>query len=153
MARSSQPRKAYRRRPAADLRGRARPWAIEAAFGPLEDMLVHLQREGSFDVSESGELIYVLKRFNTSVEVIAALQANVEIFEVMRARDQACPDAAALRHLMNALTQGEVSSSEVDAAIRCLKVLLAYMSSQPLSAMADVARTVEIKARMEALDE
>lgn len=113
----------------------------------------HLQRDGEFEITGEGVMVHRLYRSGHKFPVIAAFEACAEMFDIARARDAGCPDSAPLHRLIRGLEAGEISNVDLDAAASCLAALRAYTVSQPIDVMADVAKTVEIKFRMEALNE
>jgi len=152
MGRNSKPRKRYQKRTQLEpLQGRSKLCMIEAIFSPFEAMLHHLWSGGEFEVSGAGELMYLQKRSGVLCPVVDTLEVCAEFFDIARKRDPSCPETGPLHRLTQALRGGAVNDVDLDAAIDCVAALRAYSTTQPANALADVARTMEIKCRLESL--
>lgn len=115
-------------------------------------MLEHLRSNGEFDVTDDGVMVYPLYGRNVPYPVLAAFHACAEMFDIARSRDPSCPDNTPLHTLVRVLETGEVDEVQVDMAVACLASLRAYAASQPVDALIDVAKTLEIKFRMDVLE-
>ena len=153
MARSSKPRKPYQaRHPISNLRVRTQPWRLDAMFGPLEEMLLHIAREGTLEETEAGALLYVSPSSGKPYEVPEAIDGYADIFTLVRSRDPACPDVAPLHKVVAQLRAGAVTEAAIEAALSSLAAVRAYASGQPVHVIADAARSVALRLLLDAAD-
>ena len=132
--------------------GGPQPWLLGATFGPLDEMLLHIARDGSLQATDAGMLLYVSPTSGKGYEVLEAIDTYAEIFALVRSRDLTCPDVAALQRVATHLRAGAVSEDEIEAALASLAAIPTYTASKPAHVAADAACGVALRLHMDATE-
>ncbi|WP_439890876.1 hypothetical protein ACS7SF_17220 [Ralstonia sp. 25C] len=125
---------------------------MDAAFSPLEAILLQVERDGTLEVSDSGTLAYFMAAHGKTYEVVSLLDGYAAIFDVARSHDAKCPDSEPLARAAAQLAAHEIGQRDIADARRCLAELRAYVATLSTQAISALVTTAEIKFRLEALD-
>ncbi|RCS59743.1 hypothetical protein [Parvibium lacunae] len=153
MPASKKPRKQYRGGvSAANVKLRAQPYKLHAAFQPMLDLLNHIETTGEVEATDKG--VPIMRVFGDSeyYEMAAAIEGFYDVFDVYANRHGVEIDTGPIKRLANCLrTSTPLQQSHINAARHCLHELREIAGDMRAGEAKDLVRTVQIKYEIEAL--
>ena len=116
---------------------KAQPWKIKLVFGPLENILDQLERDGTVDGTTDDTPIFKDESDGHWYCTVSALNGVIEAYEIHERRHSRSLNLEPLRILSNKLKYGmPIFQSDTDAARACLN----RMRLETMQMTADYAR-------------